>query len=194
MQSLGFVFGAVCTLRDAGFLPNIYDAGRSLHDYGCAEGDGTAALASLLPHLMIKGFDISPIAVARAQQRWPTLPFEVGDIRSPKTAANVIWTSHTLEHLVNPEQVVGVLRQYCKWLIVLVPPTPGNEVTGPHIGAVPFEEWIDKVAVRPNNCYSFATTRQRRIHSGLEMCEESSRLLIWEGNNPMAGTWSAVQR
>ena len=54
-----------------------------VHDYGCGEGDGTAAIATLWPGCDVQGYDHSVAAVERANARLPALHFDYSDVNSP---------------------------------------------------------------------------------------------------------------
>lgn len=151
-------------------------------DFGCAEGDGTAVLAAVYPMAHVTGLDISPEAVRRAALRWPTLQFRLGDITAPTAKADVIWTSHTLEHVSDPAAAVSCLLTLCRLLVVIVPPI-NKEQPGPHVGAVPLHVWANQLP-KPRSEAKFSTTRR----VGNLVVVEQSNMLIWEG------TWSAIQR
>jgi hypothetical protein len=97
------------------------DASRfSIMDWGCAFGEGAAALKKAFPASDIVGVDLSDEAVAHAATRHPEVTFIRSDgVPHP---SDVIVTSNCLEHMVNP---LGVIREHlasCRQLyIVLVP-------------------------------------------------------------------------
>lgn len=187
MQSLLFYRKALETLRSSPYkhLLDLLDNGAfSLHDYGCAEGDGTAFLKASFPLARIKGFDFSPVGVERACRRWPTVPFALGDIRQPAENASIIWTSHTLEHMTNPVQVVQTLLKRCSWLVVIVPPVPEHDTSESHTGAVPINTWINQLPHPPLLTRYFVTVRVDPSRENALMWEESY-LFLFHGQH----TW-----
>ena len=115
-----------------------------IHDYGCALGDGTALLQIRFPLAKVVGIDHSPKGIEEAKKRWPTVDFKVGDICNPTEMADVIFTSHTLEHLKEPDRAVRKLMQYCGVLIAIFPPIT-KENNGNHDGAEPVEDWLRRL-------------------------------------------------
>jgi len=175
VRGLGIIHGKFPSL-----MKTITRHNSVLLDYGCAMGDGTAALAALLPIVNIHGCDISPEAIHIAQIRWPTLKFFVDDVRHPQHRADTIWCSHTLEHIADPALAIRELRKKCETLIVLVPPIKESPIVGPHVGAVPTDEWLEKLS-EPIFQFEFDNWR-REVPEKNEIClVETSRLLVWEG-------------
>lgn len=159
-------------------------AGSSLliYDIGCAEGDGTAVLQSYFPLSEVIGIDISDAAVERAAARWPHITFQQGDILDPDfDEASIIFTSHTLEHLEHPAQVVENLRQLCTALVVVVPPIDESQRGEAHIGAVPTEDWLAQVEDPPIFRTVFSTLRPNLENEEEPVIMETSMLLIWRG-------------
>ena len=132
----------------------------SIHDYGCGQGDGAALLQARFPQARVKGFDFSCGGVEIARARWPTLEFDVCDIRTPSEEADVIVTSHTLEHVPHADEVVSRLRELCAWLVVVVPDTPGGEADQTHFMCEATREWIGRIRPRPINLHTYATDRR----------------------------------
>ena len=183
VQSVLFAGSALHALAArAAWLWEYMLAGQRLVDYGCAMGDGSAALAAALPQLSITGCDWSPAAVALAQQRWPTLTFLVDDIRTPTQDAHVIWTSHTLEHLADPAAAVEALRARCHLLVALFPPITTPQTTGPHVGAPSLASWSREVET-PLFVTQFSTLRRDPECAG-SLLEEPSLLCVWRGTHP----------
>ena len=131
-------------LTDEGGKRLTYSSIPIIHDYGCAEGDGSAVLQVFFPMAHITGFDMSSVAVQRARDRWPHIDFEVCYIEDASQVADIIYTSHTLEHMEDPVAAIERLLKLCQILVVIVPPLTA-EYDGGHKGAVPTREWIDKL-------------------------------------------------
>jgi trans-aconitate methyltransferase len=144
IQSLVFYNAMIVKLQDAGLI-NVLTGSKVIHDYGCATGDGTALLQALLPDSTVKGFDWSEVAINTAKKRWPIVEFEVKDIREASEQANVIITSHTLEHVPGPLEVARKLRSLCNMLIIAVPKIDEHYDQPTHKGALPTKEWLDKL-------------------------------------------------
>lgn len=182
LQSMTFYQAALHNLEKSSHA-TLFDMLRkgvySLHDYGCAEGDGTALLQATFPLAQIVGFDLSHEAVARASARWPTVAFAHGDINNPQHTANVIWTSHTIEHLPDPAATVRGLLQRCRWLVVLVPPIPEDDVSEAHSGAVGVNTWINSLGFFP--LYHSYLLTERRDTENKSLLLEESLLLFYQG-------------
>lgn len=143
-------------------------------DFGCAEGDGTAVIQSRFPMARVIGMDWSTEAVFKATNRWPTLKFQWGDIENPMDKADIIITSHTLEHVTDPAKTINRLLDFCSWLIVGVPPVSKEEVGG-HDGAIPYHEWRAKTTP----VYEAARNTVRVV--GGEPWVEGTGILIYQG-------------
>ncbi len=88
----------------------IFCHGRTIHDYGCAEGDGTVLLRCLFPISQITGFDIWPGAIDLARERWTNcgLDFEVGDVSNPKDNCEILTALQTVDHV---DDIVGTIER-----------------------------------------------------------------------------------
>ena len=151
-----------------------------IYDLGCAEGDGTAVLSQFFPLSDITGIDISPTAIARAQIRWPHLKFEVGDILNPPfTGASLVYTSHTIEHMEHPADVITNLLSLCSILIVIVPPVSENNTGDAHIGAKPINTWLPSLPA-PLHVEIYNTLRPDLETNNY--LNEGNALLIWRGD------------
>ena len=151
----------------------------TFYDMGCAEGDGTAALSYLFPLSTVTGIDISPVAVERAKVRWPHLDFRVGDITKPDfERASIIFTSHTIEHLEHPADVIKDLFGRCSILIVIVPPIMEAPAGEAHVGAKLTKRWLAEL---PEPLYEahYNTLRPDLEVGGV--IEEGNVLLVWRG-------------
>src|SRR5438876_451322 len=164
-----------------GLINRINVAGHKVVDYGCAEGDGTAFLDGSL-RCRVEGRDISGAAVERAQARWPLIKFAKEDIRNPAGFAHTIWTSHTIEHLVDPAAVISRLREHCSLLVVIVPVVRDVPTEGPHVDAVPTHIWTRQVEA-PLIYGTFETLRYdiETPYDGRDYyCGEESLICVWE--------------
>jgi trans-aconitate methyltransferase len=181
LQSLIFYQKALQILAEspyADILDKLTKGSYSLHDYGCAEGDGTALLQATFPVATITGFDLAPSAIARAKARWPTVSFQQGDVLAPVGEANVIWTSHTLEHLPDPAAAVQGLLSQCKWLVVMVPPIGEHDESPAHHDAVAINTWLNQIGMFPLHMSFFITERVDTEKPGHILLEESFFLLF----------------
>jgi len=183
IQSLAFAISALSAFgtNAPGLFMDVLTVKSSLIDYGCALGDGTAALAATLSELDITGCDISADAVALAQSRWPTLKFERDDIEHPTKTARIIWTSHVLEHLADPAGTVRELLTRCQYLVAMFPPITKGDDTGPHIGAVMTDDWLPTL---PDPLFRMGLKTYRTdvtSHPQATM-QETSIFCVWKGD------------
>jgi hypothetical protein len=96
--------------------------------------------------------------------------------------ADVIWCSHTLEHVPNPDKIIATMRQKAKWVIVLVPPFAGGEKDLTHYLAEPVQEWLARVPV-PAVQVGFQTVRcDENAPERRTVLKEDSLLMIWRGD------------
>ena len=188
LQSLGFAVGAIRELsRIPEFVPLltlhhpndssiVYDH-FSVHDYGCACGDGTAALASAFAGASVVGFDTSMVAVRMARDRWPGVEFKVGDVKAPRDDATVIFTSHTIEHTADAAACVNGLLERCQVLVVVVP-WISETYHGGHEGAETTATWL-KRCPKPAREAAFNTLRYNPAE-GVWLAE-GSLMFVWQG-------------
>lgn len=107
----------------------------SLADWGCAEGEGVWLWSQLLRTTQLTGIDFSDEAIHQARQKYPALRFSSEDWLSAalpqQPAYDVVYSSNTLEHFHQPQQVLETLSHYASKLMVLVLPyreqNPGRE-------------------------------------------------------------------
>lgn len=100
-------------------------AGLTVADWGCAQGDGTAALTECVPHRQLTGIDFSTVAVAQAQSRYPQITFKAQDwLAGSDDGAryDVVFSSNTLEHFEQPFDVLGALVRHARKAVVLALP------------------------------------------------------------------------
>lgn len=188
VQSAMFALRALFTLQqEAPHLLAFIGTGKRLVDYGCALGDGTAVLSAVFPTLEITGCDISAEAVATAATRWPSLKFVQDDIRSPTHNAHCIWTSHTVEHLVDPLAALRALQKRCRILAAVFPPIRETPVVGPHVGAPVTTEWLRDME-HPLFQAQFSTHRRdpSQDENGKKcLLLEESLLYMWRGTHQL---------
>ena len=119
----------------------------TIHDYGCADGFGTVTLASEFPFNKVTGIDISTMYIDRARELFPHLEWKVGDITNPQEEADIIWTTHTIEHLKDPVDAVAKLLKKTKHLLVIVvPPVGYGDET--HEGTLPTDVFLQTLGER----------------------------------------------
>jgi hypothetical protein len=106
------------------WLVRVLRDGATVCDWGCAMGDGTAALAHALDGARFTGIDFAPAAIARASRDHPGLPFACRDLlrEAPGDRFDVLFSSNVLEHFRAPFQVLAQLATHTGRLMVhLVP-------------------------------------------------------------------------
>ena len=94
----------------------------SICDWGCAEGDGTAALAAAFPRSRISGMDLAPAAIRKASQRYPAITFRTGDVDGLADPVDVIVTSNVLEHLEDPWGSLARLAPLARRVVIVLVP------------------------------------------------------------------------
>ncbi|AOB33985.1 hypothetical protein AKI39_23605 [Bordetella sp. H567] len=98
----------------------------SMCDWGCATGDGTDLLAQILD-VPVVGVDFSDVAIQTARGRYSKPEFQAVDYlsrenRPSQAKYDILFTSNTLEHFPNPQEVLKDLAVLArKYLVVLVP-------------------------------------------------------------------------
>ena len=91
-------------------------------DWGCAEGDGVPLLEEAFPGSTVVGIDVSDVAIAKAEARYPNSRFESLDLATSDRTTDVILTSNVLEHFPDPHGVLRMLSSRASdYVIVLVP-------------------------------------------------------------------------
>lgn len=82
------------------------DNARTILDWGCAMGEGVAALAEAFPLSRVTGIDIAPSAIKAARARYPLQEFLVTENGAIPERFDVIVTSNVIEHLTHPFDAV----------------------------------------------------------------------------------------
>jgi len=95
-------------------------------DWGCAEGEAVAYLSQLYPELDISGVDVSATAIDNARKKYPSLKFAAENWLDPNRelpAYDVVFTSHVLEHFVNPLEIIQqTLARIARTMIIILVP------------------------------------------------------------------------
>lgn len=87
-------------------------SGKVALDAGCGEGDGSRLLADRAAHVV--GVDPDAAAVARARQRYPSIPFrraDVADLPLRDGSVDVAVCLHVLEQTADPDGALAELRR-----------------------------------------------------------------------------------
>lgn len=176
LQSTLFTIETLRKLEWAGLKPHKF-GDFDIHDYGCANGFGTMVLASEFPFAQVKGIDISKQYIEHAKKLFPSLTFEQGDINKPKEVADIIWTTHTVEHLKKPVECVENLCQHARQFVVVVtPPIAPNNRDETHRGSPDTIEYLKGL----NDCVGELLLLQTDYITWRKNAENG--LVIKEGN------------
>ena len=175
LQSSLFYQKALTGLLNNPITSHILNTCGVIHDYGCADGAGTAVLQTLFPHAVVKGFDINSDIIERAKNFWPPfIEFEQKDLNDISEKAGLIWCSHTLEHSKKPLEAVEKLRKFCAWLVLIVPAaTPHHSFDVPSV-----DKWIPLIEPQPI-FFSDFTTERKYAHE--RTLNEKSRIVFLQG-------------
>jgi len=184
-QSLTFMLHAATKLPESFNLlrESTYDASTNIiegyeatiADYGCALGDGSAILQAVFPLSDVIGYDISPVAVELAKERWPHIKFEVGDILKPK-AHDIAFASHVIEHLQYPHKVIQGLLELHKVVVVIVPFVTDTKYET-HEGAMHTADWLSELPEPAFEC-AYNTLRADLESDNKAICE-GNHLYMW---------------
>lgn len=94
----------------------------SICDLGCAEGEGVNHIGKLFPQSHVTGCDISEAALERARGHYPEYSFVREDVNDFKTEYDIIFSSNTLEHFTNAEEIMKkVIGKSKKYFVLLLP-------------------------------------------------------------------------
>ena len=98
------------------------ESGQTILDSSCALGDAIPALASQFPNAKLHGCDLSSVAIARCKkEQGDQASFFVGAMEEITGTYDMIYSSNTLEHLVDYQEKVRELLKHCRYLCILVP-------------------------------------------------------------------------
>ena len=187
-QSLAFAIGAIrrlATLPDFAPLMDLHYASPdrvafehfTIHDYGCACGDGTAVLAAAFAGASVTGFDTAEVAIEIARTRWPGLRFEIGNVKAPSSDATIIFTSHTIEHTRDAAFCVNGLLKRCQVLVAVVP-WISTVYHASHEGAEHTSEWLKRC---PPPTHSETFNIMRYNPEANVWIAEGSWMYVWQG-------------
>jgi teichuronic acid biosynthesis glycosyltransferase TuaH len=97
--------------------------GRSILDFGCAEGEAVAAFANYFGSgVSVSGIDFSQSAIDSARRKYGNLEFIHGDVNSIERQYDVVFSSNTLEHFQDPISALKSLARRAKNYVVLLLP------------------------------------------------------------------------
>lgn len=121
-------FFAKCSIErlPAWFLDQIKRNSLTVVDWGCAQGDGTDVWASCIDARQLTGIDFSAVAIEQASERYPTIRFHAEDWLMANSGQSevfdVVFSSNTLEHFLNPYEVLEIIASRARKAIVLALP------------------------------------------------------------------------
>lgn len=93
----------------------------SVLDVGCGSGGNLAALAHVMPHVVLSGVDVSPEALALAAQRVPSASFRQLDAQKEKLNErfDLVLCNQVIEHLVDDITALRNMALMAKrWVLV----------------------------------------------------------------------------
>ena len=104
------------------FCDDITKNSMSFCDLGCAEGEGVQLFGESLDKCRVTGIDISEAALERARQHYPKYTFKKEDVNKLEERFDVIFTSNTLEHFKNADEIIPKIMKNCnKYFAAFVP-------------------------------------------------------------------------
>ena len=106
----------------------------------------------------------------------------VVDVRTPLENFDAIFTSHTIEHVVNPVKVIQNLRCNCKYLFVAVPPNAGSAADITHVGSTPLAEWVNEIPLLTS--LAFESYRPIPENPEAALVKEQTVMLMYQGHIP----------
>lgn len=98
----------------------------NVSDYGCAQGGGTALLAKRFPKCHFIGVDFSEAAISYAKEHYPNCNFAEGNLTEEIPETDVVFSSNTLEHIVNPAEIMEKMIDASRKYTVLLLPFEDN--------------------------------------------------------------------
>ncbi|KKK49363.1 hypothetical protein LCGC14_3135820 [marine sediment metagenome] len=151
----------------------------TIHDYGCGMGDGIALIQAAIPHALCRGFDVDGERIAGARNRWPTIPFQIGNVATTGRKADIIMSIHTLEHVPNALSVVSRLRSLCKSLVIVYPDLTHEARGGHSLEALAADEFCEGVKEHATHMSHYVTARRYSHDEPLML--EGNNLFVLEG-------------
>lgn len=133
IEQTEFFSNIACSLFPNWLIREIKKDNLTLCDMGCALGDGVNILGKFLD-CYIEGVDFSEEAIVKAKNRFPQHNFMVGDILTDEFSKvyDIIFSSNTLEHFINPWEIVNKFSYIAKKYIVLLIPFEEEMVIEEH--------------------------------------------------------------
>ena len=120
-QSL-FFYRIALSLMPEWLKADIEKNSLSVIDLGCAEGEGVNLFGEAFPSSRVCGSDISAAALERAKKYYPDYDFIESDINNIPESFDVVFSSNTLEHFENPEEIIKNILPHCKkYFVMLIP-------------------------------------------------------------------------
>ncbi len=109
----------------------------SLLDAGCGEGFVAGDLARRRPEIAVTGVDLSPEAIAYAQERFGKLArFRTGSVYKlpfSDRSFDLVLCSEVLEHLDEPEKAIAELKRVARSHVLITVPLE------------PYFDWLNRV-------------------------------------------------
>jgi len=107
-----------CSLMPDFLKKDLLENAWTVIDVGCASGEGTAYFAEQFPSCHFIGQDFSESAIQSAKEAFDNCEFAVSDVYKDSMAADVVYSSNTLEHLQNPQEIMVRMCQHAKNYVV----------------------------------------------------------------------------
>ncbi len=118
---------------------------RSILDWGCATGEGTAVLARLLPNSQVTGLDFAKHAIDEASQRHPEAKFVWTSEGEIPDDFDVVVTSNCLEHFEDPLAVATDHVRHCRSLYIILVPYKEHPLHDQHFAQFRDESFPDAI-------------------------------------------------
>ncbi|ARP96980.1 class I SAM-dependent methyltransferase [Bordetella genomosp. 13] len=106
-------------------IQRIGQAGWTLCDWGCAQGDGTDVLASYFGPEKVTGVDFAASAIEKARHTYTGIRFETQDWLTATTVDemfDIVFSSNTLEHFARPYEILPRLLERARNCVILALP------------------------------------------------------------------------
>ena len=117
---------------------------RSILDWGCATGEGTAVLARLLPNSQVTGLDFAKHAIDEAEPTASAKPNSSGHLRAKyRTTSTSSSRSNCLEHFEDPLAVATDHVRHCRSLYIILVPYKEHPLHDQHFAQFRDESFPD---------------------------------------------------
>lgn len=103
------------------FLRLPRDYAGTIMDFGCAMGNGMPILRNMFPKAHLIGVDYSRTAILQCINRYGDIAEFVCNEDSEIPCADIIISSHVIEHITEDKAVVELLLKKCQSLYITVP-------------------------------------------------------------------------